>query len=359
MLNALNRLIVIFGLTLAIICLPILIFMLAFIPGQVADTLRQIAGNVDSTLASSVNFLGLGLEIRHNALVAALACLLLLAFCLLLLWREVRPERARTVKVQKSGGEADVSIESIARRLEHHIGGLADVFEVKPAVNRKGKGVAVELDVEISPEIDVPVKEEEIRRLTGEIIEERMGLKLNKLTIHISYPKPGRGSIWERMPKTFGRLIAPVREAGEVPLIPPALEARPSEEPVSPPPAEPEEIFPPQPEMEEPAIPLFPEGEAELKPGWDEVLKLPEEAQPTEMPILQAEPEYLWKEIPSSAPLVEAEPSISPFEEPTPELEEGVKQEMEGEREGEIEEEREVEQEEAEGKKGWLLWKRE
>lgn len=259
MLNALNRLIVIFELVLALICLPILIFMLAFMPGQVANSLRQIADNVDSALTSSLNFLGL--EIRHNALIAALVCLLVLAFCLLLLWREVRPERARTVKVQRSGGETDVSIESIAHRLEHHVGGLADVFAVKPTVNRKGKGVAVELDVEISPEIDVPIKEEEIRHLTTEIIEERMGLKLNKLTIHLSYPKPGKGSIWERMPKTFGRLIAPVREAGEVPLIPPSLE--------------------------EPAIPLSPE--ASLEPGEIE-MEVQSEGEVAEMPEEEAQP---------------------------------------------------------------------
>ena len=346
--NVFNRLAVIFGLVLAIICLPTLIFTLLFVPGQVADVLRQVADNIDAALSTSANPLGLGLEIRQNAVLAALVSLLLLIFCLLLLWREVRPGRARTVKVQRSGGEADVSIDSIAHRLEHHVGGLADVFKVKPEVTRKGKGVAVELEVEISPEIDVPIKEEEIRRLTTEIIEERMGLKLGKLTIHIVYPKPGRGSIWERMPKTFGRLLPPLREAGEVPLIPQTVEHRPTEraeiptiepgEPLAPPPQPVEEV-------------------AETAGLEEETPPLP----PEEMP------EPAW-ETPFEEEKEEEKPLIEPPPPPEPvELERGREAEIEVEQgegeekpwltfgEGETEE-AEGEEGAPEGKKKWLWW---
>jgi hypothetical protein len=124
---------------------------------------------------------------------AALA-VLTFVLCGLLLWLELRRPYGKAVKVQKvSGGEAQVTTDSIARRLEYNIDQLADVISVKPKVLAKGKGVHVRLNVETGPEIDVPAKTEEISRVAREVIEERMGLKLaGKLEIgikHVPYPK--------------------------------------------------------------------------------------------------------------------------------------------------------------------------
>jgi uncharacterized alkaline shock family protein YloU len=109
-------------------------------------------------------------------------------FCAAILWMEVRRPRSRTIKVQKvSGGEAELTTDSIASRLEHNIDQLADVIKVKPAISAGRKGVRVDLDLETSPEIEVPMKTEEVQQLTKDIVENRMGLKLDSVRVVIRH----------------------------------------------------------------------------------------------------------------------------------------------------------------------------
>jgi hypothetical protein len=109
-------------------------------------------------------------------------------FCAALLWLEVRRPRTKTIKVQKvSGGEAELATESIASRLEYNIDQLADVHKVKPTISSGRKGVRVVLELETSPEIEVPMKTEEVQQLTKEIIENRMGLKLDSVRVVIRH----------------------------------------------------------------------------------------------------------------------------------------------------------------------------
>jgi hypothetical protein len=97
-----------------------------------------------------------------------------------LLWLEVRRPRAKTVKVHKAdGAEAVVKAEAIARRLQFHIDQLPDVINVKPVITGRGSSVEVLLNLETSPEIDVPAKVEEVRQVVLQIVEGQMGLKLS------------------------------------------------------------------------------------------------------------------------------------------------------------------------------------
>ncbi|GAB4527837.1 MAG: hypothetical protein Kow0063_03490 [Anaerolineae bacterium] len=114
-------------------------------------------------------------------------------FCAALLWLEVRRPRTRTIKVQKvSGGEAELTTDSIASRLEYNIDQLADVIRVKPTISSGRKGVLVDLELETNPEIEVPMKTEEVQQVTKDIIENRLGLKLDSVRVvirHAPYPK--------------------------------------------------------------------------------------------------------------------------------------------------------------------------
>jgi len=123
----------------------------------------------------------------------------LILVCILLLWFELwRPER-KTVRVpQVSGGEAEVSVDSIAQRLKYHVDQLAGVIEVAPSVISKGKSVDVTLDLETSPEIEVPKKTEEVCQVTKQVIEEKMGLKLHKIRVnirHAPYPETSKSEV--------------------------------------------------------------------------------------------------------------------------------------------------------------------
>jgi hypothetical protein len=113
--------------------------------------------------------------------------------CLLLLWLELRKPRKKTIRVQQvAGGEASISVDSIGQRLAYNIDQLPDVIKVSPRITSRTRGVDVELVLETSPDVDVPMKTEEVLQVTREVIEERMGLKLGKVEVkikHAPYPK--------------------------------------------------------------------------------------------------------------------------------------------------------------------------
>ena len=119
--------------------------------------------------------------------------LLIWVCCAAILWLEVRRPKAKTIRVQKvSGGEAELTTDSIANRLEYNIDQLADVIKVKSAISAGRKGVRVDLQLETSPEIEVPMKTEEVQQLTKDVVENRMGLQLDTVRVvirHAPYPK--------------------------------------------------------------------------------------------------------------------------------------------------------------------------
>jgi uncharacterized alkaline shock family protein YloU len=119
--------------------------------------------------------------------------LLIWVCCAAILWLEVRRPKAKSIRVQKvSGGEAELTTDSIANRLEYNIDQLADVIKVKSAISAGRKGVRVDLQLETSPEIEVPMKTEEVQQLTKDVVENRMGLQLDTVRVvirHAPYPK--------------------------------------------------------------------------------------------------------------------------------------------------------------------------
>ncbi len=113
--------------------------------------------------------------------------------CLILLWLELRRPRRKTIRVEKmAGGEAHITTESIAQRLAYNIDRLPDVVKVSPHIIGRARQVDILLDLETSPEIDVPMKTEEVLQVTREVVSDRMGLKLGKVQVkikHAPFPK--------------------------------------------------------------------------------------------------------------------------------------------------------------------------
>ncbi len=105
-----------------------------------------------------------------------------------LLWFELWPRRRRGVRLQTAeGGVVELDTESIARRLTWHLDQLADVITVVPTVKARGSLVDVQLEIETAPDIDVPMKTEEVVEVTREILEQDMGLRLGKLDVRIRH----------------------------------------------------------------------------------------------------------------------------------------------------------------------------
>ncbi len=119
-----------------------------------------------------------------RGLTAVLAAVLLV----LLLWGELRRRRPKAVRIQtESGSQATVTTESVARRLTWHIDQLADVISVTPQVTAAGRAVNVVLQLETRPEIDVPMKTDEVVAVAREVISDRMGLQVGKIDVRIKH----------------------------------------------------------------------------------------------------------------------------------------------------------------------------
>ena len=94
-----------------------------------------------------------------------------------------RGVRVRTVE----GSSVQLDSDSVARRLAWHLDQLAEIISVVPSVRSRGSAVDIRLEVETAPNIDVPMKTDEVVDVTREIIEQDMGLKLGKLDVHMRY----------------------------------------------------------------------------------------------------------------------------------------------------------------------------
>jgi uncharacterized alkaline shock family protein YloU len=150
------------------------------VPRQVIEALQQWLWNLDANLApvppSILLVMGVGLALLVDVI------------CVVLIWLEFRRPRPRAIRVQSvTGGQAELSVDSVARRLERSISGLEGVTSVKPNVWGRRGGVEVELDLETGPEVDVPTKTEEVCQVTREAIEDKMGLKLRKVKVHVKH----------------------------------------------------------------------------------------------------------------------------------------------------------------------------
>jgi hypothetical protein len=168
--NAFNRLVVIL-LLLAIIIFTTVILV---VPKPVLVAIGDATDNLYEQLD------------RFNDLfllaAGVILAVIIWAICILILFLEIRRPRAKAIRVQKiSGGDAVVAVTSIAKRVSYHVDQLADVISVKPKISARGGGVELDMEVEISPEIDIPMKDEEIRQVVTQVIEEQMGLKLRKI----------------------------------------------------------------------------------------------------------------------------------------------------------------------------------
>lgn len=182
--NVLNRTIVV----VLILIVMVLTLVIIMAPTQSIQFAELTIQNLDQRVA--------GLESSNWALFASGRVILggvVLLLCLILLWLELRRPRRKTIRVQKTeGGESFIAVDSIAQRLSYTIDQLPDVVHVAPTITARSKTVDIDLMLETTPEIDVPMKTEEVLQATKDVVEGRMGLKLGKVQVkmkHAPYPK--------------------------------------------------------------------------------------------------------------------------------------------------------------------------
>jgi hypothetical protein len=105
-----------------------------------------------------------------------------------LLWLEIWPRRQRGVRIpNREGGMVELDTKSVERRLAWHLDQLAEVITVIPDVKARGSQVDIRLELETTPDIDVPMKTDEVVEVTRDIIEQDMGLRLGRLDVRIHH----------------------------------------------------------------------------------------------------------------------------------------------------------------------------
>lgn len=183
--NVFNRILVII---LAIGAL-LLVIVAALAPFQFFAAVAQVSESLAAGFSQFYQASPFIFRLAQAAITVAA-----IVVCGLLLALELRPGQPRAVRVLSGdGARASVLVDSVSQRLIYHLDQLADVISVRPRVKGRGDMVDVFVEVETTPDVDVPMKTQEILHVVREIIEGRMGLKLGNVDIrmkHAPYP-PG------------------------------------------------------------------------------------------------------------------------------------------------------------------------
>jgi uncharacterized alkaline shock family protein YloU len=185
--NTVNRIVVVLFLIALAIILPVVVI----IPDPAIDAVQNgLAAITDSLMA--VASAGAAEQMAFFLMRLVIAALIFL-ICLLLILLEIRRPRKRTVAIQGGEGQAELVTDSIVSHLAYHVDQIPGVIKVKPRVIGRGKAVRVEIYAETGPRVEVPAKAEEVRRVVTEVVEQKLGLKLDrevKVTIKAApYPK--------------------------------------------------------------------------------------------------------------------------------------------------------------------------
>lgn len=165
--NALNRILVVIGLLIA---LPLgMATCVAPIPilGALGQGLDSLVSWLDTTPALARILLGI---------LFALAWMVL---CLLLLILELRRPPRRMVRVEQvDGGVAEVNLKSITDHIAHELEQLPGVLRVRPQTSVRRNAVAVEVEVETAGDMTVPAQASQIVDVVRHTVEEKIGVRL-------------------------------------------------------------------------------------------------------------------------------------------------------------------------------------
>jgi hypothetical protein len=104
----------------------------------------------------------------------------------LLIWMEIASVRKRGVRIYTAeGGSAELDTSSIGRRLAWHLDQVAEVITVVPNVRSRGSAVDIRLEIEAAPDVDIPMKTEEVVQVTREVVEQELGLRMGRLDVQM------------------------------------------------------------------------------------------------------------------------------------------------------------------------------
>ena len=163
--NALNRAVIVVLLLIAMVLCSVLLVGSRWVLPLAVQQLSVLTEFIEGRAWYELELVGV-----------ALVCVVDLVL-LVFMWLELRQPR-KSIRVEKAGGDALVTIASISDRLKHEVGQLPNVRHTKPRVSARRKGVVVELDVETATGVNVPKKADQIIETARRVLGEDMGLRL-------------------------------------------------------------------------------------------------------------------------------------------------------------------------------------
>ncbi len=165
--NALNRILVVLGLLLA---LPLGIALcVAPIP---------ILGAIGQGLDRLLSWLGTTPALARISL-GILFALAWMVICLLLLVLELRRPPRRMVRVERvDGGVVEVNLKTVTDHIAYELEQLPGVLRARPRASVRRGAVAVEVEVETAADLTVPAQASQILEVVRRVVEEKVGVRL-------------------------------------------------------------------------------------------------------------------------------------------------------------------------------------
>ena len=177
-----NRAVVI----LEILLLIVTLIVAAVVPNTLLERLLYTVQQAQSALQ---------LDWPRSYIIFLLVAILLIFLLLVLLWLELRPQSKKSITVRgRDGTEAEVSTSSVAQSLQRRISEVPDVSRVRATVRGVRSGVDVVLDLETTPEIDIPSKMDEVSHAARDLIESKMGLHVARIKVNIKQVRYGEAA---------------------------------------------------------------------------------------------------------------------------------------------------------------------
>jgi uncharacterized alkaline shock family protein YloU len=192
-----NRTVVI----LETLLLIVMLIVAAVVPNTLLDRALY-------TLQQAQSSLQLGWP--RSYIVFLLVVIVLVFLLLVLLWLELRPQSKRTITVRgRDGTEAEVSTSSVAQSLQRRISEVPDVSRVRATVRGVRAGVDVVLDLETTPEIDIPSKMDEVSQAARDLVESKMGLHVARIKVNVKQVRYGEAATIPTTPSVQPGMPAP------------------------------------------------------------------------------------------------------------------------------------------------------
>lgn len=199
--NIFNRIMMVLSLLAAILALGLFLLLPEGLSYELAANFEFLGRLLEDYQIYSFSF-------SLNWFAFVLSGAIVLVVLVLILYLELRLPREKAARVFRTkGGEVEVATASIAQRLERRILSLGEILEVRPRVFPGHSAIDVLLKVTTTSEVNIPAKTEEICRVTRQVLEEEMGLKLRQVRLRLSHGPyaPAPIPAQEVVPKSEGR----------------------------------------------------------------------------------------------------------------------------------------------------------